>query len=160
MRAGGPPDHPKWLKYKQNAPPGRRGVSRGRFPQGKQNVYSKFIFITKARRHWQIVARGKASTAHAKQDVPSKKCDHAAAKIDSISSQSGPTNRFIRGARQLLEVPQRQLCSFYRRAQKISPAHAGPSQREETPPVQGRVQNNRVGCTFYGQLKLAVSCDF
>jgi hypothetical protein len=49
---------------------------------------------------------------------------------------------------------------FSRRAQKISPAQAGPSQREETPPVQGQFQDIRVGCACYGQLKLAPSCDF
>src|SRR5262245_13996501 len=49
---------------------------------------------------------------------------------------------------------------FSRRAQKISPAQAGPSQREETPPVQGQFQDTRVGCACYGQLKLAPPCDF
>jgi len=49
---------------------------------------------------------------------------------------------------------------FSRRAQKISPAQAGPSQREETPPVQGQFQDIRVGRACYGQLKLAPSCDF
>src|SRR5436853_5019616 len=49
---------------------------------------------------------------------------------------------------------------FYGRAQKISPARAGPSQREETPPVQGHPQNIRVGCACYGQLQLAPACAF
>jgi hypothetical protein len=49
---------------------------------------------------------------------------------------------------------------FSRRAQKISPAQAGPSQREETPPVQGHSKDIRVGCACYGQLKLASPCDF
>src|SRR5262245_29074289 len=49
---------------------------------------------------------------------------------------------------------------FSRRAQKISPAQAGPSQREETRPVQGQFQDIRVGCACYGQLKLAPPCDF
>jgi hypothetical protein len=49
---------------------------------------------------------------------------------------------------------------FYRRAQKISPARAGPSQREETPPVQGHPQNIRVGCACHGQLQLAPARDF
>jgi hypothetical protein len=49
---------------------------------------------------------------------------------------------------------------FYGRAQKISPARAGPSQREETPPVQGHLQNIRVGWGCHGQLQLAPARDF
>jgi len=57
-------------------------------------------------------------------------------------------------------VAPQAASEFSRRAQKISPAEAGPSQREETPPVQGQFQDIRVGCACYGQLNLAAACDF
>ena len=71
--------------------------------------------------------------------------DHAAyycvrAYKQRVVMHSPPPGRTATRTR--VRMPSRPCASprdFYGRAQKISPARAGPSQREETPPVQGHL---------------------
>jgi hypothetical protein len=143
----------------QNKTPRREGGEAqvmGGFPKEKRSIYTNFVTFAMVLRGSHIVARPRAPVLTKGNRISSI---HSAARSSKFEIPPWEYEQATRDAtkpsfaRSLLACDHRVVMRsppphraahtasrlINRRAQKISPARAGPSQREETPPVQGHL---------------------